>query len=95
MPNVRAKGQKLICFAVDQDFLSGIDAARGGKTRSQFVREAIFRELTEIGIRLNPKIIFPPDRAGVIQFVGNNNRNITQRAAEAPPKHRTKKGKKK
>ncbi len=96
MPNVRAKGQMLISFPLDEAFLAQMDAARGHKSRSQFIREAIFREIHALGIKVNPKIVFPPDRAKIVQIVGNNNRNVTQRAAEEPPKYRTKKkGKKK
>jgi len=50
VPNVRAKGQKLIGFPIDSGFLAKLDAARGRKSRSQFIREAIFREVKSLGL---------------------------------------------
>jgi hypothetical protein len=95
MPNQRGPGQKLICFSLDRQFLAAIDLARGAKTRSQFVREAIFREVSSSGIRLDPKIIFPPDRARqAIELHGSNAHGL--RATEEPkPWGRKKKSKKK
>jgi hypothetical protein len=91
VPNVRAEGQTLISFPLDEEFLAKLDAARGHKTRSQFIREAIFREVKSLGIPIDPKFIFPPDRAKIVQIVGNNNRNVSLRAAERSPRYKTKK----
>jgi metal-responsive CopG/Arc/MetJ family transcriptional regulator len=49
VPNVRAKGQTLISFPIDEEFLAKLDAARGHKTRSQFIREAIYKECHRLG----------------------------------------------
>jgi hypothetical protein len=43
---------------------------------------------------VDARIVFPPDRAKIVQIAGDNNRNITQRAAEPPPKYRARKKKK-
>lgn len=65
MPNVRAIGQTLVTFYLDEEFLRALDRARGRKTRSQFIREAVFREIQASGVRIDPNLIFPPDRVRV------------------------------
>jgi hypothetical protein len=65
MPNQRATGQTLIGCHLDGDFVEAIDRARHGKTRSQFLREALFGYLqNECGIKLPRSIMYAPDRAG-------------------------------
>ena len=55
---------------------------------------ALVTGLLHIGLAV--VCVFLPPRAKVIQIIGDNNRNITQRAAERPLKYRVKKkGKKK
>jgi hypothetical protein len=50
---------------VDAEFAAAIDKARRGKSRSQFLREALYRYLaTECGITLPQEIMHAPDRAG-------------------------------
>jgi len=64
MPNQRAPGQTLIAFAVDAAFLAEIDHARGTRSRSEFVRSALYRELVNRGTALPRSIQAAPDRAG-------------------------------
>jgi hypothetical protein len=42
-------------------------------------------------VAIRKDLIYPSPRAKVIQIVGDNNRNITQRAAEKPSRYRVKK----
>jgi hypothetical protein len=64
VPNQRAKGQKLIAVPLEETFLEELDRARGGASRSAFVREAIYRLLRERGVDLPPSIKDAPDRTG-------------------------------
>jgi len=94
--NEHAAGQRLLCFSLNQEFLRSIDAARGHKTRSQFVREAVFQIVKEMGIRVNPDVIHPPDRARLIRFGRTeHDRNWRTIAAQSLRKHRPKKQRKK
>lgn len=78
------------CQAGEQ-LIADLDRARGRKDRSQFIREAIAEKLQRVGIRVPQNLIYPPPRARIVQIVGSNNKNITQRAAEEPPRYRGKK----
>jgi hypothetical protein len=96
MPNKRRAGQFFLGVQIDARLAADLDRARGRKDRSQFVREAVAEKLKRLGVPVPDDLIYPPPRAKVIQIIGNNNRNITQRAAEKAPKYRAKKkGKKK
>lgn len=64
MPNQRASGQSLVGCHLDKDFVAEIDKARGGKSRSQFLREALYWYLTSKGIELPEGWMHAPDRAG-------------------------------
>jgi hypothetical protein len=64
MPNQRASGQTLIGCHVDANFAAEIDRARNGKSRSDFLREALFEHLKSLGYRLPETIKYAPDRAG-------------------------------
>lgn len=64
MPNQRASGQSLIGCHVDAQFLAEIDAARGGKSRSDFLREALYDYLKKLGYDLPPAWKYAPDRTG-------------------------------
>ena len=94
VPNARSKDQIAISFWLDSQLLRDIDIARGRKDRSQFIREAIAEKLTRMGIRIPESLIYAPARAKVISIVGDNNRNISIRAAEKRTRFRIKKGKK-
>jgi hypothetical protein len=74
----------------DAQLIADLDRARGRKDRSQFIREAIAEKLEAAGIRVPERLIYPPPRAKIIQIVGDNNHNVTLRAAEHPPKYRVK-----
>ena len=64
MPDQRAAGKSLVGCHVDEEFLVAIDAARGGKSRSDFLREAIFKYLRSLGYNLPERLMFAPDRTG-------------------------------
>lgn len=64
MPNQRGPGQRLVAFPLDEQFLAEIDEARGSQSRSEFVREAIYRLLKEKGRHLPAAVVKAPDRAG-------------------------------
>jgi hypothetical protein len=65
MPNQRATGQTLIGVHLDAEFVAAIDRARGGKSRSQFLREVLFLYVTkECRIHLPENFMHAPDRAG-------------------------------
>lgn len=63
MANQRAHGQQLLGFWADQELLGLIDDARGSRSRSQFLRDAIAAELDRIGVAFDRAITSPPDRA--------------------------------
>lgn len=60
----RSPGQKLVALALDEPLLNSIEQARGGISRSQFIRDAIAAKLEAEGIRLREDATAPPDRAG-------------------------------
>jgi len=64
MPNKRASGQSLVGCHVDESFLREIDEARGGKSRSDFLREALFELLKKQGHELPDRLKYGPDRTG-------------------------------
>ncbi len=63
MPNVRSQNQRLIAFPLDAELLAELERARRGKTRSQFIREAVREKLTRMGFAITEDMILPPDRA--------------------------------
>ena len=65
MPNQRASGQTLIGCHLDAEFVDAIDRARGGKSRSQFLREVLYWYVTQkCSIALPSHLMHAPDRAG-------------------------------
>lgn len=64
MPNQRAPGQTMVGCYVDEKFAAEIDRARGGKSRSDFLREILFRYLKKLGYDLKPEWQYAPDRTG-------------------------------
>lgn len=64
MPDKRAAGKSLVGCHIDDEFLAAIDQARGGKSRSDFFREAIFDYLKTLGIKLPETLKYAPDRTG-------------------------------
>lgn len=59
VPRNRSPGQTLVAFSLDKELEKAIDSARGGKSRSQFIREALAMKL---GVSLH--LAEAPDRAG-------------------------------
>lgn len=64
MPDQRAPGKSLVGCHVDDTFLAAIDQARGGKSRSDFLREAIHAYLAKKGYELPESLKYGPDRTG-------------------------------
>jgi hypothetical protein len=56
--------QQLIALRVDPQLLAEIDAKRGRKSRSEFLRDAVYAELEAQGTSLPSSITAAPDRAG-------------------------------
>jgi hypothetical protein len=68
MPNQRASNQTLIAFSLNGELLRGLDAARGRKNRSEFIREAIAGELKRQGIALPPGAESVNDRVRIQRY---------------------------
>lgn len=65
MPNQRATGQTLIGCHLDAEFVTAIDTARAQRTRSQFLREALYTYLRETcHMEIPSHLMYAPDRAG-------------------------------
>lgn len=64
MPGQRKEGQKLIGCHVEEEFAAAIDAARKGKGKSDFFREALYFYLESLGYKLPENLKFAPDRSG-------------------------------
>lgn len=66
VPGQRAADQRLIAFALKDDFVRALDAARNkiGETRSIFVRKALIEAIRARGIPADDAWAFAPDRAG-------------------------------
>lgn len=65
MPGKRSKDQKLIAFPLDETFLRKVDSARKGKSRSQYIREALAMYLeSDADIRVSEEHVSAPDRVG-------------------------------
>lgn len=97
MPGKRRAGQVFIGLQADAELIRDLDRARGRTDRSQFIREAIADKLKKMGIAVPDDLVYPPARARVIQFVGDNKPapiSQTARAAEEPGKYGTRKRKK-
>ena len=97
MPGKRRAGQVFIGFQADAELIRDLDRARGRTDRSQFVKEAIADKLKKMGIVVPDDLVYPPARARVIGFVGDDNRasvSQTARAAEEPGKYGTRERKK-
>jgi len=63
MPGKRSDGQTLIAAALDAEMLALMDSMRGGKSRSQYLREAIAEKLEGMGHKIPGEWINAPDRA--------------------------------
>lgn len=53
-----------MAFPLDEQLLAALDRARGAKSRSAVVREAIYAMLKEQGYQLPASVVHAPDRAG-------------------------------
>jgi hypothetical protein len=66
MPNQRAKNQILVALAMDVELAAAMDKARTTEfrqqSRSEFIREAMARELRRRGIPLKEGLASAPDR---------------------------------
>jgi hypothetical protein len=60
--NRRAPGQVLVGFWADERLVQALDAARGTKPRSQFLRDALAAYCAQHGVSLPPHVVLPPDR---------------------------------
>jgi hypothetical protein len=56
--------QQLIGFRVGPELLDEIDRKRGRLSRSEFLRQAVFAELKDLGSDLNEEATTAPDRKG-------------------------------
>jgi hypothetical protein len=67
MVNQRSPGQKLLPIAVDEKFISELDAGlvrAGYRNRSQFIRDAIVEKLMRAGVSVPAELAQPPRRIG-------------------------------
>jgi hypothetical protein len=65
VPGKRSKDQKLIAFPLDEHLLAQVDVARRGKSRSQYIREALAHYLLDdASMIVSETHISAPDRAG-------------------------------
>ena len=66
MASKRHPDQRLTAFTLDVALARALELERKkqGKSRSQFVREAIIAQLEKLGIATNPDWVNGPDRAG-------------------------------
>jgi hypothetical protein len=65
VPGQRSPDQKLIAFPLDEALLDEVESARGAKSRSQFIREALTHYLHhELGVQVREGLQNAPDRAG-------------------------------
>lgn len=90
MPNQRREGQMFIGFQADVAFVRQLDLGRGRKDRSLFIREAIAQKLRDMNIKVPDSLIYPPDRAKVVQI---SDHKLAVAAEDAPP-YRAKRTKK-
>jgi hypothetical protein len=73
---------------LDGDFLAAIDKARGARSRSQFLRDALYHYLTDVcKVTLPEAVTHAPDRAGK----GGRPRKSAEKAEEVPVKSGRKK----
>ena len=61
MANQRRAGQKLIGCQADEALIAQIDAARGRKGRSFFLREALAEKLRQMGFEVSDDLVYAPD----------------------------------
>jgi len=61
MANQRRAGQKLIGCQADETLIAQIDAARGRKGRSFFLREALAEKLRQMGYEVSDDLVYAPD----------------------------------
>ena len=54
-------------FKVDPELIKALDSARGRVNRSLFIRQAIAEKLSSLGVTIDEDLIFPPDRATILQ----------------------------
>jgi metal-responsive CopG/Arc/MetJ family transcriptional regulator len=67
MPNVRSKDQRGVIVMMDRKFCEEIDAAfprLGFSDRSTFIRDAVYKRLEEMNIRVPASLKAAPSRAG-------------------------------
>jgi hypothetical protein len=64
MPGGHNENTKLLGFFADKELLAKVDEARGGKVRSQFLREATVEYMAAHGVKVPENLKHPPSRAG-------------------------------
>ena len=62
----RSEGQKQVLIMMRQEFVDEIDAhaEQVGKDRSSFIRDAVYAELTNAGVSIEPYLKSAPSRKG-------------------------------
>jgi hypothetical protein len=92
MPNQRARNQTLVALAMDVELAAAMDRARTTEfrqqSRSEFIREAMARELRRRGIPLKEGLASAPDRVRLNRFPAQrtdrgSSKNAPQRASAA------------
>jgi hypothetical protein len=70
MPNQRSENQTLIAFALDIELLRGLDKGRAriDQNRSDFIRDALKKELRRLGIIIPESKIRAPDRTRLQRY---------------------------
>ena len=88
MPGKRSEGQTLIAAALDEELLVLMDSMRAGKSRSQYLREAIAEKLEAAGHTIPVEWVISPDRArpliNATQKVSGKGNKATQAIYQSP-----------
>ena len=102
MANQRRSGQKLIGCQADEALIAQIDAARGRKGRSFFLREALAEKLRQMGFEVSDDLVYAPDpiRSAIVAEQGgsyntmNNHLSTSRSSLPRSAVHRATAGKK-
>ena len=86
MANQRKAGQKLIGCQADETLISQIDAARGRKGRSFFLREAIAEKLRQMGYEVSDDLVYAPDpiRSAIVAEQGGSYNTMNNHLSTSP-----------
>ena len=80
MANMRRAGQQLIGCQADEELACLVDTARGRKSRSFFLREALAEKLRAMGFSVSDDLVYPADpiRPILIAKQSGSNNSIKQ-----------------